>query len=1264
MPCANNERNSVSDAEHRAGHLGKPSGAFVGATDAVTASQPTAPSDSSAQLGLKSLAPQYDDGQHKTYLDHLEKAVEVPKNRNIALSGRYGTGKSSVLDKFQETHKNSTLWLAVSTLAPDTKDVTLTNRIQKEVLKQLVYSARPRTLHHSRFNRRGPLPWWRAFVESALSVGVLGALLALLGHLPAHVATGADHSGAEQAAVWAGIAGLLVAVFAVLRMVTYNRFVVSNVSAAGATLTLSAPNHTYFDEYLDEIIYFFDQEPNDIVIFEDLDRYNDPQIFQALRELNTLLNNTPKRLKKIEKHTKPLRFIYAMRDSLFEKIGEDTADESDDAARAETNRANRTKFFEVVIPIVPFISHRTAREHLHQLLREAGITDIARPLVEIVAKHATDMRLLLNIRNEYLVFAERLLKSNQVAPGLSSSHLFALVAYKNFHLEDFENIARRSSDLDHLYDYHRELVATSVAHREQTKRNLLAKTTRPLAIHQLANKLGGRLVTLGKAECDRNGWTNWHLRFSFTSRQFDSGGVTEPEFWEVVSGARTVALLASSNPHDRNPHQLITLSQEHLEGLFPEALEVGWELTSAAATRKELQQLDREIEELRSADFQNLANANKFTITVPTRGEDEADKTAEDLTFSEFVDRTLKSALARDLVKQGYIDRNFTLYAAQFYGDFTGVDVATFIVQTVQTNSMDINYQFTSPGAFANLLAEADEDFTRTISAYNVQLVDYLLVEDLKRADEVVQHLTSNFGNEAEQFLAAFFISNVKRTRLAERLSHQPWRDVFTYLVSNEGVPADVRPALVDAALVAAQLVPVAAYDLRSDVRDFLVSHYNEMPAFTEPHPASELDTVVAMLRRAKVRLPSLGGVHEELRTLIVDNNLYELTADNLRTALNINGPVTLDAVRDNDTAYQYCLSNLSVYLHAIGADDNTNCSTQTSQTLVDALKAAQADEETLYFLTDTASPDSSLRHLTDAPVSTWPALAEAKLFRASLANLEAYRAEVGNIDEKLGKLLLDAGMIHANGDETMEPRDEQAASKAAAAVEVLNARHGIPRPEDRVQLAHSLRLGEPLAATQITPEESNLFALLLEHELVPDDAATFIHLHGAGWTAVRSAIVASKGIQEFLTPDLVDGMVADVFEDPQTSRKIGQRVLDALADFLSTDDRKALEAAARFAVQSDTVLPVDQIRRVATTSKDADLTVRLLQTAAPSASEVTTVLNELGGGYSCLTTWERGEFEVPYDDAHRSVFKILAAANLCRTSKKPRKDILVVKRP
>ena len=70
----------------------------------------------------------------------------------------------------------------------------------------------------------------------------------------------------------------------------------------------------------------------------------------------------------------------------------------------------------------------------------------------------------------------------------------------------------------------------------------------------------------------------------------------------------------------------------------------------------------------------------------------------------------------------------------------------------------------------------------------------------------------------------------------------------------------------------------------------------------------------------------------------------------------------------------------------------------------------------------------------------------------------------------------------------------------------------------------------------------------------------------------------------------------------------------------------------------------------------------QLLRIAAPGASDIVSVLNELGGKYNNLTTWEHDEFEVPYDENHRAVFRILHDANVCKTTK--RKLSLVVRRP
>jgi len=45
------------------------------------------------------------------------------------------------------------------------------------------------------------------------------------------------------------------------------------------------------NEHLDEILYFFEVTPYDVVVIEDLDRFGNTEIFIKLRELNTLINN-------------------------------------------------------------------------------------------------------------------------------------------------------------------------------------------------------------------------------------------------------------------------------------------------------------------------------------------------------------------------------------------------------------------------------------------------------------------------------------------------------------------------------------------------------------------------------------------------------------------------------------------------------------------------------------------------------------------------------------------------------------------------------------------------------------------------------------------------------------------------------------------------------------------------------------------------------------------------------------------------------------
>jgi hypothetical protein len=147
----------------------------------------------------------------------------------------------------------------------------------------------------------------------------------------------------------------------------------------------------------------------DVIVFEDMDRFNASRIFERLCEVNTLVNiqrqkkqQSKKKLKKKshekeeiepqEEHSKytPLRFFYLLRDDIF--ISKD-----------------RTKFFDYIIPIVPVVDSSNSYEQFIKQLKLADLFDkFDQGFLQSLSLYIDDMRILKNIFNEFVVYFNRL----------------------------------------------------------------------------------------------------------------------------------------------------------------------------------------------------------------------------------------------------------------------------------------------------------------------------------------------------------------------------------------------------------------------------------------------------------------------------------------------------------------------------------------------------------------------------------------------------------------------------------------------------------------------------------------------------------------------------------------------------------------------------------------------------------------------------------------------------------------------------------------
>lgn len=128
-------------------------------------------------------------------------------------------------------------------------------------------------------------------------------------------------------------------------------------------------------------MYLFENAEADVIVFEDMDRFNANRIFERLREVNTLANI---QLKKDNK--KVLRFFYLLRDDIF--VSKD-----------------RTKFFDYIIPIVPVVDSSNSYDQFISHFKKSGTYEkFDENFLQGLSLYIDDMRLLKNIYNEFLIY--------------------------------------------------------------------------------------------------------------------------------------------------------------------------------------------------------------------------------------------------------------------------------------------------------------------------------------------------------------------------------------------------------------------------------------------------------------------------------------------------------------------------------------------------------------------------------------------------------------------------------------------------------------------------------------------------------------------------------------------------------------------------------------------------------------------------------------------------------------------------------------------
>lgn len=659
---------------------------------------------------VQSLSPldNLDQGKEKKSYEKYEERLISALNKegvfNIAVTGIYGSGKSSVLNTFKKKYKLKSQWdfldISLSSFQIS-RDVLLnhedlntiaeskTNLIEKEDLTseqiQLIERSILQQFFYAVPQEKIPLSRFKRITGSTFSNKITIFLMIVLTISGFIVFDKIDYIEAlytmpiwlPKLAFWSFLICFILLLYKLL-----------NISLELSEIKLNFHNSEFniknekeksiLNDHLDEILYFFQATGKNVVIIEDLDRFNNNEIFVRLRELNSMVNKYC---------SNRVVFIYAIKDDMF-------------------TDTERSKFFDYIIPIIPIVNPTTAYD-----IVKKDYKDIAKKLnnkfLLNTCLYFSDMRLLKNILNEYQIYFDQL-----KALDIDKNKLFAIVVYKNYYPNEF---AKLNSNRGEIYDIFntkkddateglikekREEIDDLKIRKESILKEGLKSIDELNSVYAYAvlNKLVGTF--------DNANYSSKLIQIQAKGKNYNVNEIANTEVLEVFSQHQNI-ILHITNTGFRKELKFNDIENE----VNPDKSYLD-RLTNVKAKK------NRELEEISNKEIglkDRIQNIKRMKLEELLKG----------------TNITIDKPLLRYFVVNGFIDETYRSYISYFFEESITLNDANYSLLVNSFNDPDFELELKE----CNELVETylDLDKLSTHSALNFSMLDFLLTDNSKR---------------------------------------------------------------------------------------------------------------------------------------------------------------------------------------------------------------------------------------------------------------------------------------------------------------------------------------------------------------------------------------------------------------------------------------------------------------------------------------------------------------------------------------------------
>ena len=818
------------------------------------------------------------------YLDRLYRALLSADITNIALTGTYGSGKSTVIRTFQDIHKsedpnNEFNYLNISLasfkdeiIEKEEEEIELRERNGKKVvngsdkrsqenferllevsiLQQMIYHVKPSEIPDSRFKRIVNLTNRKLIVTSICFVTWLVSAFSMFKfnvYDKINPFTWTfyykDLNVISFLIISVFLGGLTYIIFKLIR--TFGNSRISKINIKGELELGESVDKSILNQHLDEIIYFFQKTKFNVVVIEDLDRFRDTEIFTKLREINLLLNNSDLIQRKIV-------FVYAIRDDMFQ--GQE-----------------RTKFFDYIIPIIPFINPSNASDKLAELLEEEDLLKVfSKSFIDDVVTFIDDidMRLLTNIIQEYLVYKESLKHE------LTQDNLLSIIIYKNIYPRDFSKLHKNEGD---LYDF--------ITNKAIYVKDAITKLDEEITLNSTL------ISNIEKEKLDNLK----ELKEVYLYRLLSQ--LRNPFQVFVKGEAITVDKLMEED-------NFSALLQERVISYNSLDLDTSYRMYRARKTNlgKSFSAIEKEVnnrfsyiervERINSLNDNKLEELKEQNESLEERKEEIGKWSIKQIFQNEEVSNYLgsfeDSLLMKSLLVNGYINENYLDYISLFHEVSITKGDYIFIRKVKSGSSLDFDYKIEK---IENVIKKIDETHFEKVAILNHQIVEFILINKnrYKTRYKSLGKLLNSEHKKVIDFIDSYKRSEETNNNVLFKELPNVWKGIWSFIIAENNKFSEKKTneyfQLIVANAIINQLEKLN--NLKS-----LKHHFSKLTnlgsLIEDKNLTDKLKSIASSFQTKFDNISELLNKNEVLYRYVVSNNNYKINNTNLLAIVNSEG--------------------------------------------------------------------------------------------------------------------------------------------------------------------------------------------------------------------------------------------------------------------------------------------------------------------------------------------------------------------------------------